>query len=85
VVQSGRKQSVVLIVEDEFLIRMEAVDVIRGAGFHVVDASSFPAANTGQGFGIAGPWLYHVFRGPLRPQCPSLAAGGCGGKLNAGG
>jgi two-component system, response regulator PdtaR len=40
VAQSGRTQSVVLIVEDEFLIRMEAVDVIRSAGFHVVEASN---------------------------------------------
>jgi CheY-like chemotaxis protein len=30
---------VVLIVEDEFLIRMDAVDMIRGAGFDVVEAA----------------------------------------------
>ncbi len=40
VAQSGRKQSVILIVEDEFLIRMEAVDAIRGAGFDVVEAGN---------------------------------------------
>jgi CheY-like chemotaxis protein len=38
VAQSGSKQPVVLVVEDEFLIRMDAVDVIRGAGFYVVEA-----------------------------------------------
>jgi two-component system, response regulator PdtaR len=40
VTQLGNKKSVVLIVEDEFMIRMEAVDVIRGAGFDVVEASN---------------------------------------------
>jgi CheY-like chemotaxis protein len=38
--QSGRKQAVVLIVEDEFLIRMEAVNLIRDAGFDVVEAGN---------------------------------------------
>jgi CheY-like chemotaxis protein len=37
---SGREQSVVLIVEDEFLIRMEAVNLIRDAGFDVVEAGN---------------------------------------------
>ena len=31
-------QTVVLIVEDEFLIRMDAVDMITSAGFEVVEA-----------------------------------------------
>ena len=31
---------VVLIVEDEYLIRMDAVDMIRAAGFDVVEASN---------------------------------------------
>ncbi len=31
-------QTVVLIVEDEFLIRMDAVDMIRSGGFDVVEA-----------------------------------------------
>jgi len=31
---------VVLIVEDEFLIRMDAVDMIRAAGFDVVEAAN---------------------------------------------
>jgi two-component system, response regulator PdtaR len=40
VAHSGKKKSVVLIVEDEFLIRREAVDVIRQAGFDVVEADN---------------------------------------------
>lgn len=32
------KPTVVLIVEDEFLIRMDAVDMIRSGGFEVVEA-----------------------------------------------
>ena len=31
---------VVLVVEDEFLLRMDAVDMIAGAGFEVVEAAS---------------------------------------------
>ena len=42
--QSGRKPFVVLIVEDEFLIRMDAVDMIRDAGFDVVEAGDADAA-----------------------------------------
>ena len=34
------KGPVVLIVEDEFLLRMEAVDMIAGAGFEVVEAAN---------------------------------------------
>jgi two-component system, response regulator PdtaR len=40
VVQTGKEQPVILIVEDEFLIRMEAMNMIREAGFHVVEASN---------------------------------------------
>ena len=36
---SETKRHVVLIVEDEFLIRMDAVDMIRAAGFEVVEAA----------------------------------------------
>src|SRR3981081_30492 len=32
------RRPVVLIVEDEFLLRMDAVDMIVGAGFEVVEA-----------------------------------------------
>jgi hypothetical protein len=38
VVHFDREQPVVLIVEDEFLIRMHAMDMIRNAGFGVVEA-----------------------------------------------
>ena len=38
--QSERKTPVVLIVEDEFLIRMDAVDMIRTGGFEVVEAEN---------------------------------------------
>ena len=38
--QSNEKRHVVLIVEDEFLIRMDAVDIVRDAGFDVVEAES---------------------------------------------
>jgi CheY-like chemotaxis protein len=44
-VQSERP--VVLIVEDEFLLRMDAVDMIRAAGFEVVEA-----ANADEAIGI---------------------------------
>jgi CheY-like chemotaxis protein len=40
VFQSREKRHVVLIVEDEFLIRMDAVDIVRDAGFDVVDAEN---------------------------------------------
>ena len=38
--QSGDKRPVVLIVEDEFLVRMHAVDMVSAAGFDVVEAAS---------------------------------------------
>jgi two-component system, response regulator PdtaR len=34
------KRPVVLIVEDEFLLRMDAVDMVRNAGFEAVEASN---------------------------------------------
>ena len=34
------RRPVVLIVEDEYLIRMDAVDMIAAAGFEVVDAAN---------------------------------------------
>src|ERR1700719_4524534 len=34
------ERPVVLIVEDEFLLRMDAVDMIAGAGFEVVEAEN---------------------------------------------
>ena len=37
---SASKRSVVLIVEDEFLLRMDAVDMIAAAGFAVVEAAN---------------------------------------------
>ena len=37
---SAAKRPVVLIVEDEFLLRMNAVDMIRAAGFEVVEAGN---------------------------------------------
>jgi two-component system, response regulator PdtaR len=40
VTRSETKQHIVLIVEDEFLIRMDAVDMIRAAGFEVVEAAN---------------------------------------------
>lgn len=36
----GKNRPVVLIVEDEFLVRMDAVDIISAAGFDVVEAES---------------------------------------------
>lgn len=38
--QSGDKRPIVLIVEDEFLIRMQAVDMVSTAGFEAVEAES---------------------------------------------
>jgi CheY-like chemotaxis protein len=40
------KRPVVLIVEDEFMIRMVAVDMIEGAGFDVLEAGSADEAIT---------------------------------------
>jgi CheY-like chemotaxis protein len=37
---SASKRPVVLIVEDEFLLRMDAADMIGGAGFEVVEAAN---------------------------------------------
>ena len=34
------KRPVVLVVEDEFLLRMDAVDMIGAAGFEVVEAAN---------------------------------------------
>jgi CheY-like chemotaxis protein len=40
VLQFERERPLVLIVEDEFLIRMDAVDMLSTAGFEVVEAES---------------------------------------------
>ena len=40
----GTKRPVVLIVEDEFLLRMEAVDMIASAGFEAIEAANADAA-----------------------------------------
>jgi CheY-like chemotaxis protein len=37
---STGSRSVVLIVEDEFLLRLEAIDMIAAAGFEVVEAAN---------------------------------------------
>ncbi len=37
---SDIQRPVVLIVEDEFLLRMDAVDVIRAAGFEAIEAAN---------------------------------------------
>src|SRR5450432_2673570 len=37
---SAFRRPVVLIVEDEFLLRIDAVDMIAGAGFEVVEAAN---------------------------------------------
>jgi two-component system, response regulator PdtaR len=37
--RSESNQHVVLVVEDDFLIRMDAADMIRSAGFEVVEAN----------------------------------------------
>ena len=37
---SEAKRPVVLVVEDEFLLRMDAVDMIKAAGFEVLEASN---------------------------------------------
>jgi CheY-like chemotaxis protein len=38
------KRLIVLVVEDEFLIRMSAAEMIEAAGFEVIEASSADAA-----------------------------------------
>jgi two-component system, response regulator PdtaR len=40
VAYSETERPVVLIVEDEFLIRMDAADMVRSAGFDVVEAEN---------------------------------------------
>jgi two-component system, response regulator PdtaR len=40
VANSETKRSVVLVVEDDFVIRMDAVDTIGSAGFDVVEAAN---------------------------------------------
>ena len=37
---SASRRPVVLIVEDEFLLRINAVDMVRAAGFEVVEAAN---------------------------------------------
>jgi CheY-like chemotaxis protein len=37
---SKSKRSVVLIVEDEFLLRIDAVDIVAAAGFEVLEAGN---------------------------------------------
>jgi CheY-like chemotaxis protein len=37
---AASKRPVVLVVEDDFLLRMDAVDVVRAAGFEPVEAGS---------------------------------------------
>jgi two-component system, response regulator PdtaR len=39
-----KKRPVILIVEDDFLIRMDAVDTIRSGGFDVVEAENADGA-----------------------------------------
>ena len=46
------KRPVVLIVEDEFLLRMDAVDMIEAAGFDVVEAANADQAGFNVAFGI---------------------------------
>jgi CheY-like chemotaxis protein len=40
VIHPGKERPVILIVEDEFLVRMDAVDMIEAAGFGAVEAES---------------------------------------------
>src|SRR6201996_8347977 len=40
VAKAGRKKPVVLVVEDELLIRMDAVDMLIRAGFEVIEAAN---------------------------------------------
>ena len=50
--QQINERPVVLVVEDEFLIRMDAVDMVRTAGFDAVEASDAdgcPVFGTSQG------------------------------------
>jgi CheY-like chemotaxis protein len=46
VIDPGKERAVILIVEDEFLMRMDAVDMIKAAGFEVVEAESADKAIT---------------------------------------
>ena len=46
--QQIKERPVVLVVEDEFLIRMDAVDMVRAAGFDAVEASDADEAISSQ-------------------------------------
>jgi two-component system, response regulator PdtaR len=37
--EAVEQRSVVLVVEDDFLLRMDAVDIVRSAGFEAIEAS----------------------------------------------
>ena len=43
-VQSSKQRPVILVVEDEFLIRTATAEAIRGAGFEVIEAANADAA-----------------------------------------
>ena len=52
------KRPIVLVVEDDFLLRMDAVDIVRDAGFEAVEAAN---ANDAIAIIEANPNIHVVF------------------------
>jgi CheY-like chemotaxis protein len=59
---SASRRPVVLIVEDEFLLRMDAADMIAGAGFEVVEASNADRAIEILEAGPTSAWFSPISR-----------------------
>ena len=72
------KRPVVLIVEDEFLLRMDAVDMIAAAGFEVVEAANAnEAIGILEALGIAETDLPEGRRFLPKPCSPTDDVAGC--------
>jgi hypothetical protein len=56
------KRPVVLIVEDEFLLRMDAVDMIAGAGFEVLEAGNAERPSRFWNLAATSPWFSPISR-----------------------
>jgi hypothetical protein len=53
---SASKRPVVLIVEDEFLLRMDAAEMIEAAGFEVVEAGNADQPSRSWNPVLTSPW-----------------------------
>jgi two-component system, response regulator PdtaR len=55
---AGATRSVVLVVEDDFLLRMDAVDIARSAGFDAIEARN---ADEAIAILVARPTIHIIF------------------------